>query len=123
MPGFPSSIRDRKTLEEFIVNFLWINVLHSTSNYPLAPDFIPTSPSKLYEAAPGTPALTPNQIFMNGDRASVRFIFTTFVFVLDKIFLQNKRKITRKEKQNSGRSNNTHTGSPAKLSFLTLRLR
>ena len=72
MPGFPSSITNRKTLEEFIVNFLWINVLHSISNYALAPDFIPISPPKIYEAAPGSPALTPNQIFMKGDSASVR---------------------------------------------------
>lgn len=72
MPGFPAAINNRKTLEKFIVNFLWINVLHSICNYPLAPEFIPTSAPKLYEAAQGTPALTPNQVFMNGDNASVR---------------------------------------------------
>jgi len=72
MPGFPSSFNNRKSLQEFIVNFLWINVLHSTCNYALAPDFIPISSPKLYEAAPNTPALSPNQIFMNGENATVR---------------------------------------------------
>jgi len=74
MPGFPSAIRSYEVLEKFIVNFLWINVLHSTCNYPLAPEFMPIAPSKLYEAAPGTPALTPNQMFMNGNHTSVRFL-------------------------------------------------
>jgi len=72
MPGFPSSIKNRETLEEFLVNFLWINIHHSISNYPLAPEFIPTAPPKLYEAAPGTPTLTPEQVFMGGRNSLVR---------------------------------------------------
>lgn len=72
MPGFPSTISNRKTLEEFIVNFLWINVVHTTTNYPMSPTFVPISSPKLYKAIPDTPALTPDQIFMNGETASVR---------------------------------------------------
>lgn len=76
MPGFPSTIPNRKTLEEFIVNFLWINIIHSASNYAMAPDFIPIASPKLYEAMPNTPALTPNQIFMSGKHSAVILIST-----------------------------------------------
>ena len=66
VPGFPSKFENQKTLEEFIVNFYWINILHVSCNYALAPDFVPTSSPKLYDAIPGTPALKPDQVFMNG---------------------------------------------------------
>ena len=67
---------NRETLEEFIVNFLWYNILHSTCNYALAPDFIPISSPKLYEAEPDSnKELSPNQIFFNGEDAAVSQIF------------------------------------------------
>ena len=72
MPGFPTSMPNRDTLEEFIVNFLWYNILHSTCNYALAPDFIPISPPKLYEAdVDSNKDLPPNKVFMDGENATV----------------------------------------------------
>ena len=78
MPGFPTSMPNRDTLEEFIVNFLWYNILHSTCNYALAPEFIPILAPKLYEAEPNSnEELPPNKIFMDAESVVVSQKVTT----------------------------------------------
>ena len=54
MVGFPPVFRRTGQLKTFLYRFLWNNVFHTSVNYALAPDFLPISPSKLYEYTDGT---------------------------------------------------------------------
>ena len=53
MPGFPKKIVRTDQLKEFLVRFLWYNVIHSAVNYPLSPEFIPYIPAKSYTRTDG----------------------------------------------------------------------
>ncbi|XP_066931954.1 hydroperoxide isomerase ALOXE3-like [Clytia hemisphaerica] len=53
MKNFPSTFRTIAQLKKFMNRFLFINIFHTTTNYPMAPDFLPLSPTKLYEYEDG----------------------------------------------------------------------
>ena len=54
MIGFPFSFRSNHQLKTFLKRFLWINILHTTANYPTGRDYVPISPTKIYEKNDGS---------------------------------------------------------------------
>ncbi|XP_066919919.1 polyunsaturated fatty acid 5-lipoxygenase-like [Clytia hemisphaerica] len=54
MKGFPAKFETCDQLRTFLKRFLWINLFHTSANYPDYRDFMPTSPTRLYQNLDGT---------------------------------------------------------------------
>ena len=87
MIGFPIKCEDKSCLRTFLNRFLWINIFHTSINYALSPDFIPTSPTKLYHYTDGREMPFFQAIPATNFNYSVVWIFTIFDFSLTKMKL------------------------------------
>ena len=54
MKGFPARFETCDQLRTFLKRFLWINIFHTSANYPSYRVFLPASPTRLYQNLDGT---------------------------------------------------------------------
>ena len=80
MVGFPPVFNRAEQLKTFLFRFLWNIVFHTSVNYALVPEFVPISPTKLYEYTDGT-RMSYLQSVPGSVLSIVRFLYILSIYI------------------------------------------